>query len=432
MILIVLSIQLWYGTYLGNTKIGYLMQDIEDVDTAIIYKEFSFMKLKMMGTERILTAIGDYILQKDYRIKKLNFKLKSLSQELNIDGICKRDTLFLKILTGGTYREKKIPAKGGIYLPHLIYTIAVKRRRPVKLKCIDLTIMGIDWAEARIEKNLGDNTLVWAHFLNAESKALIDKDGFVIKEWAPMNIVNVREEKEKALKVEGAPPEVLTYYAIKPQKKILNPRKVKYLKLKVKGDFLNTDRQKVKWSLFGRILEVRAIEPERENIGRIPDTLLKYLKPTEFVQCDAPEIKQKALEIIKGAKTDWEKVKKILHWVDKNVKDVPSVTMPSAIEVLKNLKGDCNEHAVLFCALARAAGVPAEIVVGIVYINDGFYYHAWNKVWLGKWIEVDPTFGQEIADATHLALQEGGMENQAKIMGIVGKIKIKVIKYEYQ
>ena len=33
--------------------------------------------------------------------------------------------------------------------------------------------------------------------------------------------------------------------------------------------------------------------------------------------------------------------------------------MPSALETLKHRQGDCNEHAVLLTALARASGIPA-------------------------------------------------------------------------
>ncbi|MCK4328805.1 transglutaminase domain-containing protein, partial [candidate division WOR-3 bacterium] len=85
--------------------------------------------------------------------------------------------------------------------------------------------------------------------------------------------------------------------------------------------------------------------------------------------------------------------------------------------------------ATLFVALSRAAGIPTDISVGLVYMNGYFYYHAWNKVWVGKWIEVDPTFNQPIADATHITLEEGGLQDWAKIMDLVGNIEIEVIEY---
>jgi len=99
-----------------------------------------------------------------------------------------------------------------------------------------------------------------------------------------------------------------------------------------------------------------------------------------------------------------------------------------ATSVLKSRKGDCNEHTVLFVALARACGIPAEMCAGLVYMNDGFYYHAWPKVFIGKWVHLDPALGQDIADATHFELVSGGLSSQAKIVLAIGNINIEILK----
>ena len=64
-----------------------------------------------------------------------------------------------------------------------------------------------------------------------------------------------------------------------------------------------------------------------------------------------------------------------------------------ALEVLNHMAGDCTEHSILFIGLARAAGLPAREVAGMIYVTEdpaGFYFHQWAKVWVGKWIDVDP------------------------------------------
>jgi transglutaminase-like putative cysteine protease len=45
----------------------------------------------------------------------------------------------------------------------------------------------------------------------------------------------------------------------------------------------------------------------------------------------------------------------------------PTVSLPSAREVLRTKVGDCNEHTALYVAMARAAGLPARIAVGLAY-----------------------------------------------------------------
>ena len=75
--------------------------------------------------------------------------------------------------------------------------------------------------------------------------------------------------------------------------------------------------------------------------------------------------------------------------------------------------------------MARAAGLPARIAVGLVYLRGAFYYHAWPEVYLaespqrGLWLPVDPTLNQFPADATHIRLVRGGLDRQATILPLI-------------
>jgi transglutaminase-like putative cysteine protease len=67
--------------------------------------------------------------------------------------------------------------------------------------------------------------------------------------------------------------------------------------------------------------------------------------------------------------------------------------------------------------------------VGIVYLKDKFYYHAWPEIYLGRWVAIDPTFNQFPADATHIRLVIGDLSDQIKILSVVNKIKLEVLGY---
>jgi transglutaminase-like putative cysteine protease len=108
----------------------------------------------------------------------------------------------------------------------------------------------------------------------------------------------------------------------------------------------------------------------------------------------------------------------------------PSLGVPTALGVLERQKGDCNEHAVLFTALARAAGLPARIAAGVVYLNGAFYYHAWSEVWLGQWVSMDPVLHQFPADATHVKLVQGGPEAHLTLLQVIGRLGIEVVAYQ--
>ena len=121
----------------------------------------------------------------------------------------------------------------------------------------------------------------------------------------------------------------------------------------------------------------------------------------------------------------------MLKWVFEKLTKTSTVSLPSAVEVLRTRQGDCNEHAILYTAMSRAAGVPARVASGIVALGDRFYYHAWAEVLLGgHWLAVDPVFGQYPADATHVRFVVGGLERQAELMRVIGKLKIKIVKAE--
>ena len=68
-------------------------------------------------------------------------------------------------------------------------------------------------------------------------------------------------------------------------------------------------------------------------------------------------------------------------------------------QILADPSGDCNEYAILFAALARAAGIPTKVAEGYRY-QDGYWAgHMWNEVWVGEWIAVDPSHRQTAPDA---------------------------------
>ena len=91
--------------------------------------------------------------------------------------------------------------------------------------------------------------------------------------------------------------------------------------------------------------------------------------------------------------------------------------------------------------MARAAGIPARIAVGLTYVRGAqgaFYYHAWPEVYLdegngrGLWLPVDPTFNQFPADTTHLRLARGGLDRQAVIVPLLGQLRMTILEIDLE
>ena len=81
----------------------------------------------------------------------------------------------------------------------------------------------------------------------------------------------------------------------------------------------------------------------------------------------------------------------------------------------------------LYVALARAAGLPARPVAGLVDLGGRFYYHAWPEVYLGDWVAVDPTLDQFPADAGHVRFVVNGLARQVELLPFIGRLKLEVL-----
>jgi len=165
---------------------------------------------------------------------------------------------------------------------------------------------------------------------------------------------------------------------------------------------------------------------------RLPsrDTALaRWLGPEPLIQAHDPRIAAEARRII-GRERGPARVAELLsHWVHESVRrSIPETgSVPSAVRVLENPRGDCNEAATLFVALARATGLPSRTVAGLIYLNGRFYYHAWAEVFLNDWIPVDPTFDQFPADAAHIRIATGGLARQIELVPLIGRLKLEVL-----
>jgi len=159
-------------------------------------------------------------------------------------------------------------------------------------------------------------------------------------------------------------------------------------------------------------------------------TLAAELVATPFLQSDHPRIKEQLQQILNGEQDARRAVHKLLEWIYVTLDKEPTVGIPTALEALSSKKGDCNEHAVLFTALARSAGIPSRVAAGVVYMDEAFYYHAWSEVWLGQWVAVDPALNQFPADATHIKFIQGGPEEHMALLKIIGQVRMEIVAYQ--
>jgi transglutaminase-like putative cysteine protease len=135
-------------------------------------------------------------------------------------------------------------------------------------------------------------------------------------------------------------------------------------------------------------------------------------------------IRTQARQVAAGERDPARVAAALTHWVAHTVRAEPSTAFPQASGVLIRRRGDCNEHTVLFVALARALGLPARPVAGLLLVDGRYYYHAWAEVYLGDWVAVDPTLDQFPADVAHLRLVADGLARPTDLAPRVGRLTI--------
>jgi transglutaminase-like putative cysteine protease len=267
-----------------------------------------------------------------------------------------------------------------------------------------------------------------------KTHAWIDPNGNVVREEALLGFTLEREARAQALAGidERAPLDLVAATGIPVEGTITAPRAAARVTLRVRGKAATAipndpPRQRLAADLLA--ISRESLPALAAPIGSLPADLgTATLAASPFIESDDPAIRAAAAAAVGDATDARIAARRLVTWVHDAVEKVPSVTVPSAREVLTARRGDCNEHAVLLAALARAAGIPARVVAGAVYANDGFYYHAWNELWVGAWVSADAVFDQLPADATHVKLIEGGLERQMALMGIIGQLAFAVVE----
>ena len=435
----------WFGIYQQDRKIGYAHTRIQrEADTYHIFEESELDILALGSVQRVRTVINSYA-AKNFQLKYFDFTLTSDLTSMIVKGAVVGNKLLLDITSGGQTRNERIHLAKPPYLspnikPALVLLGLEQGKRfsfPLFNPATMTTEDALVTVESRERIKIGDQDKtvykLRESFQGMEAFSWITEDGETIKEESALGYVLLRETKTEALKRDKRGPAIdIISLTMIPSDPIKDWGRVRRLKVRLRGAplqgfQLESDRQ----TLSGDVVDITVQDPAASfTIPYAGKDLQEYLLPSVFIQSDDPRITNTAARILGGERDSRQAARKLNEWVYNTLDKKPVVSIPSALEVLEQRVGDCNEHTTLFTALARAAGIPTRMAGGIVYMNEGFFYHAWPEVWLGQWTALDPTFNQFPADATHIRFVTGNLDKQTELMRLVGKLKVDVLEYK--
>ena len=440
----------WMKITQQNRKIGYAHRNHIRTENGFHFSERIFMRINTMGIVQPLTVRTDADLKPDRTLSGFQFELGSNLFRFTARGALSGKKLTVRI--GGPGEEKvsvieisEAPYLGTGILESLgaadlrtgeersypVFDPASLGQRPVQVTLLGdetLRVMG----ESRQARKLS------VDFMGMKQIAWVDPSGAVLREEGILGIALERVSREEALAgMEGAVSADLTEIAAVPvSTPIGDPAALRRLKIRISGipagSFdLDGGRQVYRDDVL--TVQREPFAASTSPTGNDPGELSVFLRSSPFIQSDHPDIRRKLAEILRPEEPDVVKAQKIVRWVYTNVEKRPVLSVPNALETLANRIGDCNEHAVLLAAFSRAAGIPADVETGIVYMRGRFLYHAWNILYLsdrGGWVTADAVLGEMPADVTHIRFIRGGADRQLDLAGLIGRLKLEVLEME--
>jgi len=446
------SAAVWRGVYYRGEKIGFTVSQTLPERDGFELQEDGRLQMALLGATTAATIRTDAHVNRAFALRAFEFSLDPGTGKVEVRGRLDGRRLALEVRTpSGARAEERLLdeppalslnlsrrlAGGGLTTgarhQWTMFDPATLRNSPVV----------VDVGKRELVRGAGVAPIpafrVEMTYAGLRTTSWVTDTGEVVREESPLGLITIRESPEsaRAMAVSNRVREdLLQTSAVVPNMstRIDEPRDVRRMRLRLRGleaaGFPRGDLDGVAQRVDGDVLEL--IDPRQLKAERADPDAARYLAAEPFIESDAPEIRAEADTAVRGVDGDRARAERLTRYVNALLDKKPTVSLPSAREVLRTKVGDCNEHTALYVAMARAIGIPARIAVGLVFVHGAFYYHAWPEVYVdraagrGLWLPVDPTLNQFPADATHLRLTRGGLDRQAAILPLIGHLAIDV------
>src|SRR5262249_10908164 len=205
------------------------------------------------------------------------------------------------------------------------------------------------------------------------ARAWLTDDGGVVREEGSLGFTLERTPTREHAVADAAALAAVDLWAttsIPVEGRIPAPRPTRLLTLRVGGasaDAVPADPPRQRRA--GDRLRVMREEIPSGPVPAAGASLASFVAPSPLIEADDAAIVTAARAIVDGAPDAAAAARRLVDWVYSHVEQAPSVTVPSARAVLAARRGDCNEEAVLLAGLARAAGIPARVIAGALYVD---------------------------------------------------------------
>jgi len=445
----------WTGIVFNGEKIGFTRFSVRPAEGRPqqyqLDSEASFV-LRFLGFEKKINLRARDLVDADLALGEFAYDYHIDGSDLSLTGRRDGGELAVTIVSGGRPTEQRLALEGKLYpssviaLYPVVHGLVPGREYGYRVYSGELQgLAEVTQSVAAYETSRlfsGNAFRIETAMSGQRVRTWIDHQGRPVFELGSNGVmISALEEPEKArryvaLASLNKKESLVEYSLVRPDRPIREPRAVSALKLVLSGiDRLPLSDATQRCARSGAEIACEMRVAGFDTTGAAADAGgARHLQPSVTVQSNDPSILRMARQIVAEAARPSEQVGRLIQWMQGNVEKAP-LDVFSALDVLEKRRAECQGHAYLYTAFARALGIPTRIVNGIAYSQDydGFLYHSWAESLVeGNWIAVDPTFGQTVADATHLKLVEGeSLADLLPLLDWVGRLKVRVLAVEH-
>jgi hypothetical protein len=437
--------ELWAGVVFNGDKIGFTRREVRpapDAPERFEIESEAVIRLQFLGIDKRINLRALDRVRPDLTLERFRYEHEIDGSPLKAEGGSDGATLAFSVEATGSREEKTVKLESPLYPSSALTLLPAVRGLAVGRSSRFSVFEGETQRIAEVEQDVvayeaselfeGAAFRVATRMLGLETTTWIAPDGKPVFELAMQGVLISALESEATARrylVEAtlSKRDTLVDFSLVRSPAVDAPRSVSVFDLELEGvprAFSVPSEPGQDCRRAGERL-VCAIDRQSLSSDGSPD---RYLKPTLAAPSNLGEIASLARQIAGQAASEDEKIRLLVSWMDENIAK-EAVDSFTAADVLRTRRAECQGHAYLFAAFARALGVPTRIVNGLVYseAHSGFLYHTWNEAWIAGagWRPVDATFGQPLADATHLKLLEGETPGDLlPLVGLVGRLKV--------